>query len=519
MAYSIKIALLSNYTVDYLRRPLEKELVGIENRIYLSGFNQVSQEILNPQSNLYRFAPNLILLMLQPSSLPITDLIRTLCSQTDAIVVVNNFYIPFQRKIHKTHRDDPNAALYALSQEIDNLYIFDYNGFIGYHGYSNVFDSKMYYLTKMHESRPYITLLAREYMRYVYGVLGCQKKCLVLDLDNTLWGGVIGEDGIEGIKLDLDGEGRAYYDFQSALLNLYNQGILLTVCSKNNEEDALNAIEKHPHMVLRKEHFACIIANWNDKASNIQTIAQRLNLGLDSFVFVDDNPFERNLVKELLPEVAVIDLPEDAALYTRTLNDQYYFAKLKITQDDLIRNKQYAENAIREWEAAKFTNLDDYLKSLDMELTIEKPNDFTMVRVHQLINKTNQFNMTTRRYTLDEVKAFDNILHFSLKDKFGDNGVVGVVILKFNDELCEIDTFLMSCRVLGRRVETAILNHIVSICKKRGVKTLKAEYLPTQKNAAYANIYPDYGFDNFTLQVDSFKAHDIDIFKAVHTNG
>ncbi len=531
----MKIALLGNYTLDYFKKAFLRQLSRYNIEIYNGGYNQYNQEILDPKSELYKFQPSLVFIMLQGDklfsqvyaieflnlpqsekimildkiSLDIENLVLTLRNQIGATVVMNNFYIPFYSPLDildtknqlglKSSITRINEHLNNLSTKIPQLFIFDYNGFIGHHGFAEVFEHKAYYLTKTYERKCYLDLLAKEYSRYIYSFKGLAKKCIVLDLDNTLWGGVVGEDGIEGIRLDIDGRGRSFWDFQQALRNIHSKGILLAICSKNNYDDAMNVIETHPYMILRKEYFSSTMINWNDKASNIEAIAKELKIGLDSMVFLDDNPFERELVKGMLPDVMVVDLPEDTSQYTKTLNELPCFSKFQLTDEDRTRNKMYRENALRDEQLCNFSNIEDYLKSLEMELTFGYADDFSINRVHQLLNKTNQFNMTTKRYTLEEVKELSlskekSVIHISLKDKFGDNGIIGVVILEFTEIECVIDTFLLSCRVLGRRVEEMILDNIVQICKNKGINTILASYIPTQKNVAYKDVYKKNGW-------------------------
>ncbi|MEJ1964029.1 MAG: HAD-IIIC family phosphatase [Gammaproteobacteria bacterium] len=317
----------------------------------------------------------------------------------------------------------------------------------------------------------------------------------MLDLDNTLWGGVIGDDGLEGIRLGQGSAvGEAYLEFQHYVRDLGRRGIILAVCSKNDIENARSPFEKHPEMVLKSEHIACFVANWSDKAGNLRSIAEQLNIGLDSLVFADDNPFERNIVRRELPQVAVPELPEDPALYGRAIADAGYFEALRITPEDFERGGQYRANVAREQLKASHTDVEGYLRSLNMEMRWQPFDRVGLQRVVQLINKTNQFNLTTRRYTEGDVVAVMEdpralTLQIRLLDQFGDNGIIGIVIGKPEGDSIRLDTWLMSCRVLGRQVEEATLNLVAAEAQRLGVRQLIGEYLPSKKNGMVREHY------------------------------
>jgi FkbH-like protein len=330
---------------------------------------------------------------------------------------------------------------------------------------------------------------------------GRSAKCLVLDLDNTLWGGVIGDDGLEGIVLGQGSAlGEAFVALQEYAAELGRRGVILAVCSKNDEKNAVEAFEKHPEMVLRRPDIACFVANWDDKATNIRRIAAELNIGLDSLVFLDDNPFERNLVRSELPMVAVPEVEEDPATIPRLLSDAGYFESLGITAEDRVRNATYRENIEREALRSTATDLPSYLRGLQMKLHWRGFDRLGLARTTQLINKTNQFNLTTRRYTEEEVLSVmtDNAafgLQLRLLDRFGDNGVICITIGRLLDEPeVLIDTWLMSCRVLGRQVEEATLNLVAGEAQRLGARRLVGEFRPTPKNGMVAEHYARLGF-------------------------
>lgn len=332
---------------------------------------------------------------------------------------------------------------------------------------------------------------------------GRSAKCLVLDLDNTIWGGVIGDDGLDGIALGQGSAlGEAFASVQDYAKELSRRGVILAVCSKNDEANALEAFDKHPEMVLRRNDIASFMANWNDKATNIRAIAEELNIGLDSLVFLDDNPFERALVRQELPMVMVPEVPEDPSLVPACLAEAGYFEGLGVTDEDRQRTSQYQGNRAREALKASTTDLPAYLRGLEMQLLWRRFDRVGLQRTVQLINKTNQFNLTTRRYTeaevievMDSNRAFG--LQLRLLDRFGDNGVIAIVIGRMQqDETLLIDTWLMSCRVLGRQVEPTTLNLVAAEARRLGATALVGEYVPSKKNAMVRRHYAQLGFQD-----------------------
>jgi FkbH-like protein len=330
---------------------------------------------------------------------------------------------------------------------------------------------------------------------------GRSAKCLVLDLDNTLWGGVIGDDGLEGIKLGQGSPGgEAFLAVQAHALELSRRGVILAVCSKNDEANALLPFEQHPEMLLRRGDISAFVANWNDKASNIRAIAEMLNIGIDSLVFLDDNPFERNQVRQALPEVHVPEVSDDPGLVPFCLADAGYFESVAVTADDLKRREQYAANAERTRMKESSGDISSYLASLEMRMPWHRFRPLDHERTVQLINKTNQFNLTTRRYTSADVLAVADDpravgITFRLLDNFGDNGIIAIVIARVGeDRAAAIDTWLMSCRVLGRGVEGATLDVLVREVEKLGATALVGEYVPSEKNAMVREHYAKLGF-------------------------
>lgn len=377
-----------------------------------------------------------------------------------------------------------------------NVKIIDIKEFTKQYSDKELMDWKFYFLSQMGMNPRLANDFKTWFQRKRDQIALKRKKCLVLDLDNTLWGGVLGEDGIEGIRIGGDYPGKAFLYFQEALLELSRIGVILTVCSKNNEQDVLEAWEKNPFMVLKKEHFAAYRVNWQDKASNIKEMAEELNIGLDSFVFVDDNPTERELIKQMLPMVAVPDFPEqpyELPSFFKSLVEDF-FKVYAITDEDRVKTEQYKANAKRAESQHQFADFDEFLRSLNMELTIERANEFNIPRIAQMTQKTNQFNLTTKRYTDADIKTMLSngwdVYCISVSDRFGDSGITGCIMV--NGE--EIDSFLLSCRVLGKGIEVAFMKKILQVLKRKGVETLRALFVPTSKNAQVKDFYEKCGF-------------------------
>ena len=389
-----------------------------------------------------------------------------------------------------------NEALYTLAGQYPHLKVIDLSEFTAQYPAQELMDWKFYFISQMGMNPALHKAFKSWFSKKMEGIAMKRKKCLVLDLDNTLWGGVLGEEGIDGIQIGGDYPGNAFRYFQEALLELSKSGVILTVCSKNNEQEVLDAWNQNPFLVLKKEHFATYRINWTDKATNIREIAVELNIGLDSLVFVDDNPVERELIRQMLPMVEVPDFPEQPyelpVFFQQLVND--YFKVYSITNEDKKKTQQYKANASRAQEQRQFADFTDFLRSLDIQLTIEQANDFNIQRIAQMTQKTNQFNLTTRRYTDADIRQFVkdgwNIWCLSVADKFGDNGITGCIMVHGQ----EIDTLLLSCRILGKGIEFAFVKQVLSLLKEGGVSALKASYILTAKNAQVADFYEKCGF-------------------------
>jgi FkbH-like protein len=530
----VRVALLSSFTIDPLATYLDikSRLSGLYPEIYVAPFNQFQQEILDENSGVYAFKPDLVILAVQADvlvnksfysefvKLPDVEqhqaeilkrfqvLLSTLTAKTEALVLVNNFVVPsftpFGILDNKTDNgfrsffsklNERIAELYKKSRQV---YVVDLEAAAGKHGKSRCIDPKLYYRGSFVFSESFLPVIADEYMGYIKALKNLTRKCIVLDLDNVMWGGIIGEDGIEGIQLGTDSPGNAYKDFQRTLLSYYNRGILLAINSKNNPEDALKAIREHPHMLLREKHFAAMRINWQNKVQNMTELAKEINIGLDSMAFIDDNPREREQMKQALPQVMVVDMPSSPFLYRQTLESLNDFNVLALTEEDKKRGEMYQAKKKREELRESITSMDDFLKSLEMKIVIKNADDLGLPRVVRMVNKTNQFNLTTRRYTdaeirkMKEAKDVFEIYSLQVSDKFGDEGIVGVAIVRKEPKQWILDSFLLSCRVIGRKVETAFLARIVADAKKQGVSTIIGEYIPTQKNAPVKNFYSSH---------------------------
>jgi FkbH-like protein len=369
-------------------------------------------------------------------------------------------------------------------------------------------EPRQWHASKLSFSPEMIPVYADVVARTIAAVLGRTRKCLVLDLDNTLWGGVIGDDGLTGIQLGQgSGSGEAFVAIQRMALELRSRGIVLAVCSKNEEDAARLPFLEHPDMLLREDHIAVFQANWTDKAANLRAIAAALNIGIDALVFLDDNPAERAQVRRELPAVAVPEVSDDPAFYPRILAAAGYFEAVSFSKEDRDRAAYYQGNAQRAASLEASGDMDSYLASLDMVCTIAPVDPVSRPRVAQLINKSNQFNLTTRRYSEAEVAAAEadprrHAVQVRLVDTFGDNGIISVIIADRTGETLEIDTWLMSCRVLGRRVEETVLAHLAAAARAHGATALVGRYVPSPKNKMVAEHYDKLGFERIEAGAD-----------------
>ena len=530
----IKIALIGDTATQFLATAIRGTGVerGYQIDLFEAEYNQVERQFLDPSSELYQSDADYIVLFQsthklgERHSLLSPDQQESLAEERLAFVasicenpvladkkIICLDYPEIEDTVFGSYATKVSASLtyqvrklnmglMDLSQQYANLFICDIAGLQNKLGRDLMFAPNVYVSTEMVLSIDALPYVAGRVMDIVCAIKGQFKKCLILDLDNTVWGGVIGDDGLEGIQLGHGlGIGKAFTEFQMWVKKLKQRGIIICVASKNNEETAKEPFEKHPDMILKLEDIAVFQANWETKVDNIRTIQQILNIGFDSMVFLDDNPFERNIVRENIPAITVPELPEDPGEYLEYLYSLNLFETASYSQADKDRTKQYQVEAKRVSLQKTFSNEADYLKSLDMISVVSGFNAFNTPRVAQLSQRSNQFNLRTVRYTEADIEALaqdpDVIdLSFTLEDKFGDNGLIAVIIMKKQDaETLFIDTWFMSCRVLKRGMEDFTLNTMVEAAREKGFKRIIGEYLPTPKNKMVEGHYPSLGFE------------------------
>ena len=530
---AIKVALTGDTATQFLATAIRGTGTerGYQIDLFEAEYNQVERQFLDPSSELYQTDADFIVLfqsthklgekhsLLSPSqqeSLAEERLafVASVCENpmlaSKKIICLNypeiedTVFGSYATKVTSSFTYQVrklNMGLMDLSQRYANLFICDIAGLQNKLGRDMMFAPNVYVSTEMVLSIDALPYVASRVMDIICAIKGQFKKCLILDLDNTVWGGVIGDDGLEGIQLGHGlGIGKAFTEFQMWVKKLKQRGVIICVASKNNEETAKEPFEKHPDMVLKLEDIAVFQANWETKVDNIRTIQRILNIGFDSMVFLDDNPFERNIVRENIPGITVPELPQDPGEYLEYLYSLNLFETASYSQADKDRTKQYQVEAQRVSLQKTFSNEADFLKSLDMISVVSGFNKFNTPRVAQLSQRSNQFNLRTVRYTEADIEALgqdpDVIdLSFTLEDKFGDNGLIAVIIMKKQDEeTLFIDTWFMSCRVLKRGMEDFTLNTMVEAAREKGYKRIVGEYLPTPKNKMVENHYPSLGF-------------------------
>jgi FkbH-like protein len=538
---SLSLALLASSSLPGFSGMLRRSLAlsGYDAAIWEASFNQYRQEFANPASGLYSSRPEVVILHLDGEDLfadclrrpfdagpkdraerarqaaaeiaSLLQLVRV--GLPDALVLLNTVYLPPLHALSGLEHHSPwgvsdlaaqfNVELAAIAAAQPNVLVHDVAALVMDMGYRQWFDPRLWHLARCRLGNAAMKRLVRSVASLLRAWKGQSRKCIVLDLDHTLWGGIVGEDGPAGLTLAEEGPGLAFAEFQEELAHLGHKGVLLAICSKNNEEDALEVLRRHPSMRLREDSFAARRINWQDKAQNIRELAAELNLGLDSFVFIDDNPAERSLVRQSLPEVLVPEWPQEPSHYRAALLElaAEHFGRVTVTSEDRERTALYRAERERVSLAASAGSLADYYRSLDMHVHIAPADTFSIPRIAQLTQKTNQFNLTTRRYTEAAVRSLAEqadavVLWLHLRDRFADQGIVGVLIVKQESPAAwGIDTFLLSCRVIGRGVEKAFLGFTAEMLLERGVRSLSGEYLPTPKNGLAANVYRDCGFE------------------------
>ena len=537
----VRLGVVSNSTLDFIVPSLEASALrhGIALTCIQADYGQVLQEVISPDSLLYSEPLDAVLIAIDYRYFPLRspygdakaaattvqdtishfDSLRNAVRRNSgAISILQTFALPseplfgsFDSVLPGTQRQLLTAINKGLVESVYGTedVVVDIASLAENIGLARWHSPAQWNMAKLPFADEFVPVYADYVARVLAALRGKSRRCLILDLDNTLWGGVIGDDGLEGIKVAQgDATGEAYLSVQRMALALRERGVVLAVSSKNNDETARSVFRDHPEMLLREEHLAVFQANWNDKATNIKAIAEELSLGLDAMVFLDDNPAERGLVRKLLPQVAVPELPSDPALYARTLSAAGYFESVTFSQEDAKRADFYQDNARRVNLQKQAGNVDDYLASLNMEIIFQPFDKTGRSRITQLVNKSNQYNLTTRRYTEAEIaqaEADPNCftLQVRLTDIFGDNGMISVVICRETEpKVWEIDTWLMSCRVLGRGVQDMVLNEILKHAGANNIDRLLGIYIPSARNQMVENHYPLLGFESVDRQPD-----------------
>jgi FkbH-like protein len=527
----LRIALLADISTQHLV-PLLRVLFaahGIDAELYEAGFDTIHLEAYDAQSALYSFSPQIIVILQSIAKLraryyetserdafarvqadDIENVWRTIQSRLTVPIIQSNFAVPFERpygNFGTKVAGDLQGTVSEVNREVAlrarahaSVFICDVDQISSWIGRRQFFDERMWALAKSLCSLEALPEVAQSIVDIALATVGRAIKCVVLDLDNTLWGGVVGDDGLEGIGLgDLD-DGGAFRSLQLFMRELWRRGILLAVCSKNNEEIARRVFREHPDMVLREEHIAVFVANWDDKATNIAKIREKLNIGYDAMVFLDDNPFERNLVRQLIPQIIVPELPEDPGLYVRAVSELNLFESAGRSDLDAQRTEMYQTQEKRGAEMQRFTDVKEYLRSLETVIFMRSFEARDLARIAQLIQRSNQFNLTTRRYSEAQCQALMNdpqLLTFSVnvRDRFGDFGLIAVGVLRKCPGYLEIDTFLMSCRVLQRGVEQYAMNRIFEYAREGNFERVVGRYIPTAKNVMVEGFYRQFGFE------------------------
>ncbi len=534
-ARKTRAALLASYSIGFA----EPFLVvagarrGLHISSYVGAFNQFEQEL--GASPLHDFRPDVLVLAMRPEDVDpeavgrfhassgrrFADLATAMLdrlaacvtgfrTRSDAPVLVANAAMPRHRPLSAFDAGEPHALTHALADynrrlaervaALPGVAVWDYAGLVGDEGARRWTDPRLWALARAPVAAAHQGAFAEHLARALAAVLRGPAKCLVLDLDNTLWGGVIGDDGLAGIQLGDDWPGSAYKALQRAALNLMDRGILLAVVSKNEPDVAEQAIREHPEMLLRWEQLAAARINWAPKSTNLREIAAELNLGADALVLFDDNPVERAEVRANAPEVRVIEVPPDPLAYVEALEASGHFDQVRLSEEDRVRTELYRQERQRQVVAQQADSVEDFLAGLEMHADVGRADAATLGRIAQLVGKTNQFNLTTRRHSDARLAAMSGdpdhcVAWLRLGDRFGDLGLVAVGIARVEGDVGVVDTFLMSCRVMNREVETALMAYLAEWARGAGCAALVGEYRPTKKNPMVGDLYARLGFE------------------------
>lgn len=531
-----RVAVLRDFTVEPMVPALRAEVAraGLAAEVWVGDFDTITRDALDTGTQFGGTPPDVILILrwLQQTAADLStefitldreaassrtrDVVgrmeaelRAIRGRTRAPIIVNTFPLPdlttlgiLDAQLEAGHRytiETLNREIAGLARRYPDVLVVDLARLVARIGSEHAVDDRGWHTSRAPMARALILALAAEYTKFVRAFTGRVRKCLVIDCDDTLWGGIVGEDGLAGIQLDLTYPGSAYVAFQREILNLRQRGVLLAIVSKNNEADVLEVLREHPHMQIREKDLAAWRINWQDKPTNLIDLAAELNVGLDSLVFVDDSEFECDLVRARLPQVAVLHLGKEPATYATSLTEAAFFDSLAFSDDDRARVEMYTADRERKTAEQSASSLEEYLASLDMAATIGPPGPTEIARVSQLTQKTNQFNLTTIRYTEGDIGRLmadpaTEVHALRLRDRFSELGLVGVAIVRYEAHRAVVDTLLMSCRVLGRGVEDALLAHIAAAARSHGATTLVGSFRPTAKNGQVASFYPNRGF-------------------------
>jgi FkbH-like protein len=529
----LRLALLSDAATQLLV-PVLRELfrrAGFAVDIYEAPFAAIELEVFNPSSNFYSFQPDIVVLLNSTQALReaffrsgagsdfvneidarMVGIWNAIRGHTAALVIQSNYVMPYERlygnydlKCAGSWYDvvgEINRGIVLGARERNNVLVNDINALASWFGTRTWFDERFWDLAKSFCATEHLPTVAKTIIDISIAARGRSVKCIVLDLDNTLWGGVIGDDGVDGIQLSTHGDGQAFHRFQSFLLALKRRAILLCVCSKNEHSAAIKPFEEHPEMVLRKEDITIFVANWDNKAENIKRIRDSLEIGYDSMVFLDDSPFERNSVRSILPEVIVPELPEDPADYLKVLSESNLFETTNVSMEDSARADLYRAEFERRSTADTFSNFEEYLASLNMTIDVGRFEPSRLSRIAQLLQRSNQFNLTTHRYNQRQCEAMMQDascipLYGCLCDSFGDQGLISVIVARPDPakNVLEITDWLMSCRVLARGVEEHLMNYLVAEAARLDLELITGTYIPTAKNAMVREFFPRFGFE------------------------
>jgi len=531
---SIKLAILSDFASQLLNVAIQgmAEALEVDLEVYEADFGQIEMQIQNPESELYEFEPDWVLIFSNNNSLKnsfyksknptafgeeylasIEEYYDLIQSRLGAKCLFANYYNEkdmvfgsFGYKVPESYAfqlSKINAGITDFIANKGNGYLLDIASLVSFVGQKDALDPRMLVNASLPFHIDFLATISYDVVKLIYNLSGKFAKCLILDLDNTMWGGIIGDDGLEQIQIGDIGIGKAFKQLQIWAKALKERGVIIAVCSKNEEDAAMEPFEKHPEMVLRMEDISVFVANWKTKVENIKYIQEVLNIGFDSIVFLDDNPMERDIVRQHIKDITVPDLPEDPSEYIPYLEHLNLFSTVNYSSNDKDRTSQYQDEAKRLKQKNSFANIDDYLYSLEMEAVIKPFDEFYKPRIAQLTQRSNQFNPRTIRYSEEYLDKLMGDLqyetrYFLLKDKFGEYGLISNIILKKEDDSLFIENWVMSCRVLKRKVEQVVINEVIKIAKYLNLSKVRAEYIATPKNKLVKDLYREMGFDEVT---------------------